>query len=207
MTESGEVVDRLDHHSALVVPNRRQGAAFERPADDDGTADRGGRARRCEGRRRAGRPRARRRPGARPTSAGRRRSPPACPSRAGCVSAIERAASSDSTPEMNSMKNGSSASVRAGSSEHEPAGVCARGREGARGTVRVPAEVVGDGEDALARIVRHPGTSVERVRHGALRHTGPLGDVLDRDPRAASLHHSTASFERNAIRRSMLFIG
>ena len=34
--------------------------------------------------------------------------------------------------------------------EHEPAGVGARGRERARGAVRVPAELLGDREDPLA---------------------------------------------------------
>ena len=93
------------------------------------------------------------------------------------------------------------------SREHEAARVGPRRGERARGSVRVPAELVRDRDDAVARVVRHARPSVECVRDGALGDAGALGDVLDRDPAASLLCHSPASFARNAIRRSMLFTG
>jgi hypothetical protein len=87
---------------------------------------------------------------------------------------------------MNSMKNGSRATAR----------VRARGGERPCSAVRIPAELVGDREDAISRFVRHSGAAVERVRDRALGHAGALGDVLDGDPAASVLDHLPASFDR-----------
>ena len=82
-----------------------------------------------------------------------------------------------------------------GPCEHEPARVGAGRRERARRTIRIPAELVRDRDDAIARVVGDARPAVECVRDGALGHTGALGDVLDRDPTAPLLHHAPASFD------------
>ena len=66
--------------------------------------------------------------------------------------------------------------------EEQPARVGARSGERARGAVRVPAELVGDREDAVPGVVRDARPAVERVRDGALGDPGEPGDVADRRP-------------------------
>ena len=145
-------------------------------------AGRAARARRRAGRRRAGRRRARRRRGARRTSGGRPRSPPRRSRTSWSVSAIERVESSRSTPAMNSMKNGSSAIVRAGRASTSPQ-ASARAAESARAArFGYQPSSSRDREDALAGVVGDARPAVQRVRDGALGHARALGDVLDRDP-------------------------
>ena len=92
--------------------------------------------------------------------------------------------------------------------EHEPARVGAGRRERARRAVRIPAELVGDREDAVARVVGDAGPAVERVRDGALRDAGALGDVADRDPAAPlSPPLRLPPFDGTLSARSMLLTG
>ncbi len=66
--------------------------------------------------------------------------------------------------------------------EDEAAGMRpGRGQRAGR-PVRVPAEVPCDAEDPLPGVLGDAGLSVQRVRYGALRDTGPLRDVADGDP-------------------------
>ena len=77
-----------------------------------------------------------------------------------------------STPAMNAGKNGSALSSSGSRAIIRPSAFCA-GRRRARGRgVRLPAEVGGDAEDALARLVGHARPVVERERHRGRRHAG-----------------------------------
>ena len=71
---------------------------------------------------------------------------------------------------------------RRGPREDEPEGVRPCRRERPCRTVRVPAELAGDGDDPLARRVRDARPPVQRVRDRALGHARPRGDVHDRHP-------------------------
>jgi hypothetical protein len=65
--------------------------------------------------------------------------------------------------------------------QHEAAGIRALHRQGARGSVRVPAELAGDREDPFPRAVGDSWPTVQGVRNGAFRDSSPRRDVADRD--------------------------
>ena len=98
------------------------------------------------------------------------------------ISAMCRVDSSASRPEMKAMKKCSRPSTRAGRAMMQADGVGTGAGQRPRRAVRLPADLLGDGEDALAGDVGHPRLTVEGVGDRALGHAGAYGDVRDRRP-------------------------
>ena len=101
------------------------------------------------------------------------------------------------------MKNGSTPRVRAGRAMTSPTAWARRPGERPRGAAGPPTDFLRDADDALARLLRDPGLTVERVGHRTDRDAGTSGDVVDRRaPRAGlgsthdtSVYASSGGFE------------
>jgi hypothetical protein len=185
MAERGEVADRFDDDAGLVVPNCWKSAVFDRPADDDrrqsetdelvdsridmaqvGDQD--------------------------PVDA-----PLAEPA------AVHLDLSFDRLDQLDRQGNRPCRELRLDARdelheerlegersrrprEYEPTGVGPFGRQRTCCAVRIPAELASDLEDPLPRAVGDARPPVQGVRDRALRDSGALRDVADRDSASAT---------------------